>query len=407
MQGGGHSPATHDYGLGADQVLEAQVVLASGKLITASPCSYPDIFFAIRGGGPSSYGVVVSTVIKAHPSTSVSAQILSFAPLTAKDTPAFMDAVATVYAAYPDLSDAGFSGYGSWGLSSPTPLVGNYSTAFIHTIAIFDRSIPQAQAAFAPVLARLAPLNNTSLFLSTKYLTFPSYASYYSTLSNVTPPVGSSGALGSRLLDRTALTSNRAALSNMLAITAGSPSESTLNNIVFVGGGQVARDATTSPSSGVLPAWRSAYVHHIVARGWSPGTSPEGISAVHHDITFTKTAALKTLAPNSGSYMNEGDAFDPDYLVDFYGGNLEKLRQVKERWDPTGLFFCPTCVGSDAWVENESGVLCRRGSSGEGGGWGGGSGGGGGGSGGWGWGGRGRWGWGWGGGWGKKRGDLV
>ena len=49
MQGGGHSPATHDFGLGADQVLEAQVVLASGEIVTASACQNQDLFFAIRG----------------------------------------------------------------------------------------------------------------------------------------------------------------------------------------------------------------------------------------------------------------------------------------------------------------------------------------------------------------------
>lgn len=61
MQGGGHSPATHDFGLGADQVLEAQVVLANGKIVTASPCQNSDLLFAIRGGGGGTYGVVVST----------------------------------------------------------------------------------------------------------------------------------------------------------------------------------------------------------------------------------------------------------------------------------------------------------------------------------------------------------
>ncbi len=362
MQGGGHSPATHDYGLGADQVLEAVVVLASGETVHATPCHHSDLLFAIRGGGPASYGVVISTTIKAHPNPSViSAQILGFTPLSANDTPAFMDAVNTIYSAYPNLSDAGFSGYGSWSLYSPTPLVpGTTSnTGFIHTIANFNKTANEAATLFRPTLNQLSRYNNTSLYIFTKYLQFPSYSSYYSTLSDVVTPVGSSsGALGSRLLDRAALTADPDALRTMLNITAGVPAEATSNNIIFVGGGQVFRDAD-DPYSGVNPVWRKTYVHNIVARGWAPGASNATIAAIHNDVTNVKTQAMKDLAPETGCYMNEADRFDPDYLKDFYGENRVRLESIKRRFDPEDFFYCPTCVGSEFWEEDAEGVLCR------------------------------------------------
>ena len=362
MQGGGHSPATHDFGLGADQVLEATVVLPSGRTVRATQCHHPELLFAIRGGGPASYGVVISTTIKAHPDPSViSAQVFGFAPRSANDIPAFMSAINTIYSAYPSLSDAGFSGYGSWSLYSPTPLVQgtNSSTGFIHTIANFNKTATQAQALFAPIWRQLAKYNGTSLFMTTKYLQFSNYASYYSTLSDVVIPVGSSsGALGSRLLTRETLTGNPAALKTMLNITAGTPEQATSSNIVFVGGGQVFRDAE-DPYSGVNPAWRQTYVHNIVARGWPPGTSNATIAAVHNDITNIKTQAMKNLAPDTGCYMNEADRFDPDFLQDFYGKNLRKLEGIKRMYDPHSVFYCPTCVGSENWAENAEGVLCR------------------------------------------------
>ena len=227
MQGGGHSPATHDFGLGADQVLEAQVVLASGELVTASPCENPDVFFAIRGGGPSTYGIVVSTVIKAHPTNKVAAQILGFAPLTANDSSAFMDALTIVHQNYPDLSDKGFSGYGSWSIYSPTPLVGNYSTGFIHTIAVFGKTAPEAEELFASTAAQLQKYNGTTLYMTTKYLSFPTYAPYYNALSGIETPVGQTAAIGSRLLDREALTANVTALKKMLRTIAGTPEQPT------------------------------------------------------------------------------------------------------------------------------------------------------------------------------------
>lgn len=302
MQGGGHGPAVHDHGLGADQVLEACVVLANGQIVTASPCQNSDLFFAIRGGGPSSYGVVVSTVIKAYPTTKVAAQQLSIAPLSPTDQPAFMDALALMYASYPDLSDAGWSGYGSWA-ASPVPIVSNYSTGFTHTIAIFGKSSAEAKQTFSTVAARLEKFK-PNLFINTTYSDFPTYAAYYTALSNVSSPIGSPSALGSRLLDRNALTSKPAALKTALQVLAGTPEQYSSTYIVFVGGGQVFKDVR-DPYSGVNPAWRKTYVHNIVARGWAPGSDAATIAAVHKDITYTKVQAMKTLAPDTGAYMNE------------------------------------------------------------------------------------------------------
>ncbi len=363
MQGGGHSPATHDFGLGADQVLEAQVVLASGKTVTASACENPDVFFAIRGGGPSTYGVVVSTVVKAHPTTKVAAQVFGFAPLTNKDSSAFMEALAVVHQAYPALSDSGFSGYGSWSIYSPTPIVANYSTGFIHTIANFGKTAAEAKTLFASTAAQLSKYND-SLFMTTTYFDFPTYVAYYNALSGVVTPVGQSAALGSRLLDRQALTGNVTALKSMLSTIAGTPEQATSNNIILVGGGQVSADGS-DPHSGVNPAWRNTYVHNIVARGWASGSTNTTVQGVYDDITYNKVQAMKDLAPNTGSYMNEADRLDPDYMAEFYGEHAQRLEKIKRRRDPKGLFYCPTCVGSQRWNVKADGRLCRSYSSGK------------------------------------------
>lgn len=121
MQGGGHSPATHTFGLGADQVLSATVVLASGDVVTASACENPELFMAIRGGGPSSHGVVVDTTVKTYPDDAPwSAHAVALIP-TGQDLAPLMRAIRDVCAAYPSLSDQGFSGYGQWSVDSPRP----------------------------------------------------------------------------------------------------------------------------------------------------------------------------------------------------------------------------------------------------------------------------------------------
>jgi FAD/FMN-containing dehydrogenase len=355
-QGGGHSPASRNYGLGADQILDATVVLASGDIVTADACQNTDLFFAIRGGGGGTFGVVVSTTVKAHPPSAVAAQTFGMAPLTEADTPQFMDALAEIYAAYPALNDAGYSGYGSWAVQAPFPVFGSSTTGYSHSLALFGQSSAQAQSIFAPVAAKLQRYNG-SLQMSTNYTPFPSYATFYSALSGVQQPVGSSGAAGSRLFDRAALTGSAAALKQMLNITAGSPGEFAQTGVSLVSGGQVFKDASDR-NSGVNPAWRTSYLLSTVGRGWAAGTNASTQAEIHHDVTYNKVGAMRALAPNTGSYMNEADRLDPLYLQDFYGNNTTKLKSIKRKYDPHSVFYCPTCVGSENWAEDSTGRLC-------------------------------------------------
>lgn len=270
-----------------------------------------------------------------------------------------MDALAIMYSAYSDLSDAGLNGYGSWAANSYAPVISGfpYTTGYKHALAIMGKTIPDAKNAFASTAAKLSVYNGTSLFLSSEYYTFPTYAEYYRTLSGDLGQVGSEAALGSRLLDRKAL-ANTTGLKNMLDTTAGLPGQFIQNNFCLVSGGQVFKDAA-DPHSGVNPGWRTSHVLNIVAGGWLPGADAAAKAAVHKDITEVKVGSMTAIAPDTGSYMNEGDRLDPDYLINFYGGSLPKLQAAKRKYDPTGVFYCPTCVGSDGWKENSQGRLCK------------------------------------------------
>ena len=300
LQGGGHGPAAHEFGLGADQVLEARVVLANGRIVTANPCRNPDLFLAIRGGGPSTYGVVVATIVKAHPTKKVAAQQLSFSPLTSKDVPAFFDALTLIHTSYPDLSAAGLSGYGSWELASPLP---PNTAGYRHAFAALDKTAAELERDFQPIKKRLEAYQSR-LKIDIVYTSYPTFVAYYDALSGIESPVGQAHAIGSRLLDRKALTADPAALRKTLATIIGPPEQFTSIAVVFTTGGQIFRDAR-DPYSGVNPAWRRAYVHNIVVRGWAPGTNESVQDAIRDDVTFTKVAAMKQLAPDTGAYMNE------------------------------------------------------------------------------------------------------
>ena len=65
--GGCFGPFSQKLGPAASNVLEAKVVLADGSLVTASKCSHPDLFWALRGGG-AGWGVVTEWTMRTYPS---------------------------------------------------------------------------------------------------------------------------------------------------------------------------------------------------------------------------------------------------------------------------------------------------------------------------------------------------
>ena len=124
--GGGHSIISPNYGLGTpespvwtkpyspncsagvDNVLEITIVTADGDHVIANPYRNEDLFWALRGGGGGTWGVVTSVTYKTHPSTPLSSANLSANSTNANST---QNILAEIIRLTPSLVGQGYGGY--------------------------------------------------------------------------------------------------------------------------------------------------------------------------------------------------------------------------------------------------------------------------------------------------------
>jgi FAD/FMN-containing dehydrogenase len=61
---------------------------------------------------------------------------------------------------------------------------------------------------------------------------------------------------------------------------------------------------------------------------------------------------VRKIAPNAGSYVLESNYFNRSWQNAYWGKNYSKLRAIKTKYDPSGLFFVHHGVGSEDWSED-------------------------------------------------------
>ena len=66
VQGGGFGSLSKHYGTGAGSLLEAEVVTADGQTRIANACNNPDLYWALKGGGGGTFGVVSKMTLLVH-----------------------------------------------------------------------------------------------------------------------------------------------------------------------------------------------------------------------------------------------------------------------------------------------------------------------------------------------------
>ncbi|KAF4449047.1 hypothetical protein F53441_7697 [Fusarium austroafricanum] len=354
VTGGGHGLLSTKHGLAVDNVLQMTMVTPAGKILTINEDNHPDLFWAMRGGGGSTFGVLTSITMKVYKTPKITASAFTIG--TSADAPFKYDLIAYIFSQLPSLSDAGLSGYALLGVRAPNPSPipgGPKEVAGIQGIfAAQDVKDPNY------IHKLFAPINETIQKRWPGYVQFgatkeeyPSFLKWY----DVYYDRGDAGAtryLVSRLFSKEALESNK--LSG--AIEEGTSVANGMTLLLVAGKG--VKDA--KPRGGSVAAnlgWRKTYLHAISAYTGEPFNRTGLAEGVKRLITTWDP--IRKLSPDTGAYVNEALPFEPDWQHTFWGKNYEKLLSIKKAVDPGDVFWCVPCVGNERWEQKNDGRLCK------------------------------------------------
>ncbi|TFK90401.1 FAD-binding domain-containing protein [Polyporus arcularius HHB13444] len=316
--GGGHSNLSPVYGLAADRVVQVKVVTPDGIYRTANECQNEDLFFALRGGGGSAFGVVIESTHRVEPLFPIQAAVITFTSSASTDLAAWYSLM--VDNSYKWANDG-------WGGHIVGP-------SLIHVTPLLSNE--EAKASMQPAVDFAMAHNGTVTIEE-----LPSYLAFFTKyVTSVEARVGSEIAFGTRLIPSKffSVAEGRSQLSALINDTLSSAS-------LYIIAGTPWLYNETAGATAVTPTWRDAI--------WHLGIVPQVFQ--YNDTLAERGARYKALSehiqkfrdltPGSGAYFNEGDVYEPDHETSYWGNNYPKLLAVKRKYDPNGLLDCWQCVG--------------------------------------------------------------
>lgn len=282
IQGGGHGPLTAKYGMAADYALSFKLVTAEGQYITADATQNTDLFWALRGGAGSTWGVVTSVTVQTVPDLPVPALSLIF---NEPDTDKFWKGFYTFHEdAVSYMENEMFLFY----IMNQGVFVGG-------PILAPGKTLAQLQALVAPLLARLDKLG---VHYVSQFSDYPTFLDMYKGQFTYLDIAGTSMITGSRIMSKESVATN---LTKILD-TYKSGAEAGLSLVGYMlrsggPGGEITNNA-------VNPAWRNAVLVPLY-NGNLVGTEVEAQRNAMIDFVNGQTAKLAEFTPGGGSYLNE------------------------------------------------------------------------------------------------------
>ncbi|EUC60507.1 FAD-binding domain protein [Rhizoctonia solani AG-3 Rhs1AP] len=328
VQGGGHSPISGLYGLGVDNTLQFKLVKPDGQIVMANKCQNQDLFWALRGGGSGTWGVILDVTYKTYPPLNSSAVVMT---INTTNSGTLGELSEVFFQALPSITDQGLRGYGGWTWPN-----------FFYMLWIHPNSpsLEFTNSTLRPIYDWVEANNGTQVELVTS--THSTFYDMYTTHIHAAPAEVVPFWFGTRLVSRNDL----AAKSKDLAKYIFGDGASQIVSFNLIGGGAVSE--ADPESTGLNPQWRrDALLSWQFITAWSVNSSAEEINQLQANVTKVVQEFGKVTGLEDAAYFNEADPHEPQWKKSFFGSHYDRLLEIKKKIDPTGLFMCNRCVGSD------------------------------------------------------------
>ncbi|TID21800.1 FAD-binding domain-containing protein [Venturia nashicola] len=358
LMNGGHGPLSAKFGLGADSVSQIELVTAEGEIITANECQNQEYFWAMRGGGGSTYGVALSFVIQAVKVASTGTYITKVQG---------WDELLHLHSKWPQLAAIGASGY-----FSGYPGAGRDIRA---SVRLANSTSDQLKTIMEPIMDSIrqqrlkrgaSKRRQTDVESPAVFERYADHATWEAAKRHTDEfmgskrdekPAGSFEGMGeSKILTSWLWSAEDVAKAKLREALVGAFENDTflLTNAVM-GVGTHNPPPMRGGSNAVNPAFRTAIMRPAAEVDWKGGDRAE--LARRSKSALKLGMSLRSLNPTGGTYANEGDPNLPDWQHAFWGSNYERLFEIKQKVDPFGVFYCRACVGSEMF-EVRNGALC-------------------------------------------------
>jgi FAD/FMN-containing dehydrogenase len=365
VQSGGFGSFSKGFGTAAASLLEAEIVTADGRVRIANACTNPDLYWALKGGGGGSWGVITRLTLRTHPLPQFFGA--AWGKVQAKSDAAYRRLIGRFVMYY---TENLFNPH--WG--EQVALAPDNTLKISMVCQGLDKQA--AKAAWQPFFEWVKagpqdftvteefgagaleardwwrPAKNRSLVRDTR-AGAPEHHAWWD---------GDQDQVGAYLHGYDSLWLPAALLREeggtglTQALFAASRHKDFEMHINKGLAGAPPEAIASARETATNPAVAEAFALVIIADGEGPaypGLTRKAVDfdAAHRNARAIDAAAmeLRRIVPGAGSYVSESNYFNPDWQEAYWGGNYRRLRAVKTKYDPLGLFFVHHGVGSEDW----------------------------------------------------------
>ena len=376
VQSGGFGVFSKGFGTAAAGLLEAEVVTADGRVRLVNACTEPDLYWALKGGGGGTFGVITRLTLRTHELPKYFGG--AGGKIKARSDAAFRRLIAQWVKFYQEKL---FNPH--WGEQI------KLGTDNVLEISMTCHGLDDAQAAttWQPFFdwVKASPQDLTVLSPlgagagdSRRWWAVEGNPNMIRDAREGVPrnhawSEGDQGECGAFLHGYESLWLPASLLQArqqprlVEALFAASRHKllRVFTNKGLAGSAPEVLEATRQTA--MNPAVVAAFALVIIADGEQPPAYP-GMARTAVDLAAARTdshdidlaaAELRRVAPSSGSYVSESNYFNRWWQKEYWGDNYSRLRAIKTKYDPDGLFFVHHGVGSEEWSRDGFTRLAR------------------------------------------------